>query len=151
MSSVAFSANASSLAGSARSSRWGYAKIAVATVAAAVLANVVVYFVGDAVVGYNPDFLVLSNVSGAVIFTFTAAVVAVLLYGALLRWAANPVKTFNVISAIVFVLTTIPDFTIIPGEEGASNGQTAVLVIMHVVAAAVIVGMLTKLARPQGR
>ena len=151
MSSVAYSANASSLAGSARSSRWGYAKIAVATVVAAVLANVVVYFLGDAVVGYNPDFLVLSNVSGAAIFTFAAAVGAVIVYGALLRWTANPVRNFNVISAIVFVVTTVPDFTIIPGEEGASNGQTAVLVLMHVVAAAVIVGMLTRFARPQDR
>jgi hypothetical protein len=151
MSSVAFSANASSLAGSARSSKWGYAKIAVATVVAAVLANVLVYFVGDAVVGYDPDFLVLSNVSGAVIFTFAAAVGAVLVYGALLRWTANPVRNFNVISAIVFVVTTVPDFTYIPGVEGASNGQTAVLVLMHVVAAAVIVGMLTKLAAPQQR
>ena len=151
MSSIAFSAPTTSAAGSARSSKWGYAKTATATVVAAVLANVLVYFAGDAVVGYNPDFVVLSNVSGAVIFTFAAAVVAVLLYGALLRWTANPVRIFNVVSAIVFVVTTVPDFTYIPGVEGASNGQTAVLVLMHVVAAVVIVGMLTRLARPRGR
>ena len=151
MSSIAFSAPTTSAAGSARSSKWGYAKVALATVVAAVLANVLVYFVGDAVVGYDPDFVVLANVSGAVIFTFAAAAVAVLLYGVLLRWTANPVRNFNVISAVVFVVTTVPDFTYIPGVEGASNGQTAVLVLMHVVAAAVIVGMLTKLANPRGR
>ena len=151
MSSVAFSAPTSSAAGSAQSSKWGYAKIALATVVAAVLANALVYFVGDAVVGYNPDFVVLANVSGAVIFTFAAAVVAVLLFGALLRWTANPVRIFKVIAAIAFVVTTVPDFTYIPGVEGASNGQTAVLVLMHVVAAAVIVGMLTRLAAPRDR
>jgi hypothetical protein len=70
----------------------------------------------------------------------------VLLYGTLRRWTSNPVRIFNVIAAIVFVVTTVPDFTYIPGVEGASNGQTAVLVLMHVVAAAVIVPMLTRLA-----
>ena len=50
-----------------------------------------------------------------------------------------------------FVVTLVPDFTYIPGVDGASNGQTAVLVLMHVVAASVIVGMLTRLVRPAER
>jgi hypothetical protein len=41
------------------------------------------------------------------------------------------------------VVTLLPDFIYIPGVEGASNAQTAVLVLMHVIAAAVIVRMLT--------
>ncbi len=126
-----------------------FARVGLATVVAAVLANVLVYFAGDAVVGYDPDFVVLANASGAVTFTLAAAVGAVLVYGALLRFTANPVRTFNVIAAIVFVVTTVPDFTYIPGVEGASNGQTAVLVLMHTVAAAVIVPMLTRLAPPK--
>ncbi len=52
---------------------------------------------------------------------------------------------------MVFVVTLIPDFTYIPSAPGATAGQTAILVLMHVVAAAVIIGMLTNLARPQGR
>ncbi len=127
-------------------SKGRYAKIALATVAAATLANIAVYVVGDAIVGYNPDFVVLSTLGGTVSFTLTAAIVAVLLYGALLRWTANPVRVFHAISAVVLVVATIPDFTYIPGVEGSSNGQVAVLVVMHLVAAAVIVGMLTKLA-----
>ena len=126
-----------------------FAKVGLATIVAAALANMLVYVAGDAVVGDNPDFLVLANVSGAVLFTFAAAVVAVLLYGALLRWTSNQARIFTVIAAIVFVGTTIPDVTDSPGVEGASNGQTAVLVVMHVVAAAVIVSMLTRLA-PKG-
>ena len=131
---------------STKSGKGRFAKVGLATIVAAVLANVLIYFAGDAVVGYDPDFVVLANVSGAVIFTFAAAVVAVLLYGALLRWTANPVRIFTVIAAIVFVVTTVPDFTYIPGVDGASNGQTAVLVIVHVVVAAVIVSMLAGLA-----
>jgi hypothetical protein len=131
--------------------RGRFALLGLATVAAAVLTNVLVYFAGDAVVGYDPDFVVLANLGGTISFTLVAAVVAVLLYAALLRFARNPVRVFTVVSAVVLVVSTIPDVTYIPGVEGASTGQAAVLVLMHVVAAAVIVGMLTKLARPRTR
>lgn len=132
-------------------SRRRVARVGLLTVVASVLANLVVYFAGDAVVGYNPDFVVLSNASGAVIFTFAAAIGAVLVYAALLRFTRNPARVFTIVSAVVFVATTVPDFTYIPSVEGASNGQTAVLVLMHIVAALVIVRMLTSLNRPRTR
>jgi hypothetical protein len=143
------------LSASAPSSRgisWGrYALVALATVVASVFANVVVYYLGAAVVGYNSGFIVLSNPSGIVLFTVVPAIVATLLYAGLLRFTRRPERIFAVISAIVFVVTTIPDFTYIPTVPGATNGQTAILVLTHVVAAAVIVGMLTRLSRPQAR
>jgi hypothetical protein len=125
-----------------------YARIALATTLSATLANVVVYFLADLFVRYRPDFVILQDVSATVITTAVAGVVASLLYAGLLRFTANPVRNFSVISAIVFVVTTVPDFTYIPGVEGASTAQAAVLVLMHVVAAIIITGMLTKLARP---
>lgn len=149
MSSLALSAPVS---GMSHGESWGrYARVGIATVVAAVLANVLVYFAGDAIVGYDPDFVVLANVSGTILFTLVPAIVATLLYAVLLRRAANPERVFTMISAVVLVVTTIPDFTYIPGVVGASTGQTAILVLMHVVAAAVIVGMLTTYARPRAR
>ncbi len=152
MSSITFSpsiAPSASPSGKTRLVDWSrFARVGLATVVAALIANLLVYFAGDAVVGYDPDFLILANVSGVAIFTFVAAVVAVLVYGGLLRYTRNPVRTFTILSAVVFVVATIPDFTYVPGLEGASNGQTAVLVLTHVVAAAVIVKMLTTRARP---
>jgi len=126
----------------------GFARIGALTVLAAVLANVLVYFLGDLVIRYDPEFLVLGNASGVAIFTFTAAVVAVLVYAGLLRYTANPVRNFGIISAIVFVVTAIPDITYIPSQPGASNAQTALLLLTHLTAAGVIVGMLTTLVRP---
>jgi hypothetical protein len=105
-------------------SKGRYAKIALATTLAATLANAVVYFLADLFVRYHPDFLILQDVSATVITTSVAGVVASLLYAGLLRFTANP------------------------GVEGASTAQAAVLVLMHVVAATIITGMLTKLARP---
>jgi hypothetical protein len=59
------------------------------------------------------------------------------------RFTRHPAAIFSVISAIVFVVTLIPDFTYIPTVPGSSNGQTAILVLMHVIAAGVIVRLLT--------
>ncbi len=155
MSSIATSSpvtvSSSAQQGLRATGRGRFARVGLATVAAATLANVLVYFVGGALVTYDPQFLPLTNVSGAIVFTLPAAIVAVLLYAALLRFARRPARTFTIISLVVFVVTLIPDFTYIPTLPGVTVGQTAVLVLMHIVAAAVIVGMLTKLARPQAR
>jgi hypothetical protein len=137
-------ARAKSAPAAGRAVNWGrYALLGLGTVVAAVLANTVFYYLAAAMVTYDPEFIVLSNPSGAIIFTLVPAIVATLLYAGLLRFTRHPVAIFNVISAVVFVVTLIPDFTYIPTVEGASNGQTAVLVLMHVIAAAVIVRMLT--------
>jgi hypothetical protein len=158
------SANATSLSALGAASRalsapaqspaftWGrYARRGLGIVVAAVLANALFYFLGGALVAYDPEFVVLANVSGAVIFTVVPAIVAVLLYAALLRFTRHPAGIFSVIAAIVFVVTLIPDFTYIPTLPGSSAEQTAILVLMHVIAAGVIVRMLTAPARPQVR
>jgi len=149
MSSIATYTSAQSVSRS--TGRGRYAKIGLATVVAAVLANTLFYYLASPFVHYDAEFNVLTNPSGAIIFTLVPAIGAVLLYGALRRFTANPVRIFHIIAAIFFVVTLIPDFTYIPTVEGASNGQTAVLALMHVIAYAVIAGMLTTLARPEER
>jgi hypothetical protein len=128
----------------ARRFSWGrYALRGLVTVVTAVLANTICYYLGGAAVAYDPDFVVLSNPSGAIIFTVVPAIVAVLLYAGLVRLTTHPAGIFTVISAITFVVTLIPDFTYIPTVPGSSTAQTAVLVLMHVIAAAAIVRLLT--------
>jgi hypothetical protein len=153
MSSVALSSSASSPAPEAsRAVSWGrYALVGLGTVIAAVLANLLVYLIGSVVVGYDPQFVVLANASGTILFTVVPAIVAVLLYAALLRFIRNPARIFTNIAIVVLILSLIPDLTYIPSVPGASSGQTAILMLMHVVAAVVIVGMLTRLTRQQAR
>jgi hypothetical protein len=127
---------------------WGhYALVGLGTIIAAVVANVIVYFIASAFVAYDPRFPPLASVGGAVIFTVVPAIVAVLLYAALLKFAANPVRVFTIIAVIVLIVSWIPDLTYIPSVPGASTAQTAVLMLMHLIAAVVIVGMLTNLTR----
>ncbi len=147
MSSMTSSPAASSES-SSRSVEWGpFAILAFATAAAASIANVLVYYAGDAIIGYDSRFVELSSALGIVIFTVVPAVIAALLYAVLLRKAANPARTFTIVSAVVFVVTLIPDFTIVQTEAGVTNAQTAILILMHAVAAVIIVRMLTTFSR----
>lgn len=127
---------------------WGrYALVGIATIVAAVVANLLVYAIGSLIVRYDPTFLILTNASGTIIFTVVPAIVAVLLYAVLLRATADPARVFTWIAVVVLIVSWIPDLTYIPGVPGASTGQTVVLMVMHAVAALVIVWMLTTYSR----
>src|SRR5919112_2639915 len=147
MSSIAFSSSSSAPVASSSVSRGRFALVGLSTVAAAVIANLLVYALGSVVVGYDPGFIVLANASGTILFTVVPAIVAVLLYAVLMRFTSNPARIFTNIAIVVLILSLIPDLTYIPSVPGATSGQTAILMLMHVVAAVVIVSMLTTLTR----
>jgi Family of unknown function (DUF6069) len=151
MSSTALSSSSSATepVASRTESRGRFALIGLATVAAAVIANLLVYLLGSVVVGYDSQFIILANASGTILFTVVPAIVAVLLYAVLVRFTSNPARIFTNIAVVVLIVSLIPDLTYIPSLPGATSGQTAVLMLMHVVAAVVIVSMLTTLTRPQ--
>jgi hypothetical protein len=73
----------------------------------------------------------------------------VLLYAALMRFTGNPARIFTNIAVVVLILSLIPDLIYIPSLPGATTGQTAILMVMHVVAAVVIVSVLTRQTRSQ--
>jgi hypothetical protein len=151
MSSTALPLSSSASVTSPAVGRGRFVLVGLATVAAAVIANLLVYLLGSVVVGYNPQFIVLANASGTILFTVVPAIVAVLVYAALMRFTSNPARIFTNIAVVVLIVSLIPDLTYIPSVPGATSGQIAVLMLMHVVAAIVIVSMLTTLTRPQGR
>ena len=125
--------------------KWSrYARRALATTVVAVEANTAFYYLAQLVVSYDPTFVVLANPMGAISFTLVPAIVASLMYAPLARLTRHAVRIFEVIAAITFVVTLIPDFTYIPTVDGSSPAQTAVLVLMHVIAAIAIVRGLTR-------
>jgi len=130
-------------------SRRRFVLVGLGTVIAAVLANLIVYFIGSLVVGYDPQFVVLADASGTILFTVVPAIIAVLLYAALMRFTRDPARIFTNIAVVVLILSLIPDLIYIPSVPGATTGQTAILMVMHVVAAVVIVSVLTTQTRSQ--
>jgi ACR3 family arsenite efflux pump ArsB len=124
-----------------------FALLGLGTVVASVAANTLCYYLGNVFVAYDPEFLPLSDVSGAIICTAVPAIAAVLIYAGLLHFTRQPARIFTIISAIVFVVTLIPDLTYVPDLAGSTNPQIAILLSMHVIAAGVIVRMLTSSPR----
>jgi hypothetical protein len=147
MSSIAFSSSSSAPVASRSVSRGWFALVGLATVAAAVIANLLVYALGSVIVDYDPQFIILANASGTILFTVVPAIVAVLVYAVLTRFSGNPARIFTNIAVVVLIVSLIPDLTYIPSVPGATSGQTAILMLMHVVAAGVIVWMLTNFTR----
>ena len=127
------------------------ARVGLATVVAATAANTLIYFAAGTLVSYDPRFLPLANVSGAIVFTLPAAIVAVLVYAALLRFARKPGTHLHDHLRRRLRRRDDPGLHVHPDGTGRTVAQTAILVLMHIVAAAVIVRMLTALARPQAR
>ncbi len=137
--------SATSSSTATRDVNWGqFALVGLGTIVAAVLANVLVYYIGGAVVDYDPQFLPLASVGGAVIFTVFPAIIAVVIYAILLRFTLNPARIFTIIAVVALIISLIPDLTYIPTVPGVTTAQTAMLLLMHFVAAAVIVGILTR-------
>jgi hypothetical protein len=113
----------------------------------AAVANAVVYFVayrlgamprdvavqGSGSITLEP--VVFASVIGAVGATIVFAIVALLA-------RRRPIRTFSVVAAVVLVLSFYTPFTI----PGAPVAMVATLLLMHVVAAVVIVGVLARLA-----
>jgi hypothetical protein len=126
-----------------------FAMRGLATIVAAVLANTLFYYLGDLLIGYNPDFIMLATPGGTIVMTVFPAVIAVLLYAALLKLTRHAARIFSIVSARVLVASFVPDVTYVPTVPGSSDAQVVILMVMHVIAAAVIVQMLTSAARPR--
>ena len=134
----------------ARPNAWvRFGLVGFGTVVAAVVANVLVYGAGRRLTGDDRAFGPLADVSRTVLFTLVPAVAAVLLYAVLLRLTGDPSRTFIPIAVAAFVLTLGVDLVYLLSVHGATVEQTAILVLMHLVAAGVIVGVLTSHVHPQ--
>lgn len=115
--------------------------------ASVAIANAVVYVVASALGTMPQDFIVegsgpitlapvvLSSLIGAAGATVVFAVVALL--------AQRPIRTFRIVAAVVLMLSFATPLTI----PGAPLSMILTLELMHVVAAVLITGMLTTLAR----
>lgn len=158
MSSIAMS---SSAPGNSRSVDWRrFAPVGLGTVVAAVIANILVSIIGNALVADDQRIAGVANIGRTIVITLIPAIVAVLLYAVLLRITDNPAHVFTtiagvivatIVATVVFALTLLPDFTYTASPPGAAGGKTAILVLMVVVASGVTVWMLTTFTRPDRR
>lgn len=129
---------------------WGrlvLAALLAAFVAAA--ANAVVYLVAAAAGAMTQGVVV--NGRGPITLPVVAAVSAqgavagAVVYALICRFARRPGRVFRVVAVVALVLSLAGPFTL----PGAPISMILALELMHVVAAAVVVGLLTTMAAPK--
>lgn len=115
-----------------------------------IIANLIVLFVlGPQVSGPTP--LHALSVLPVAILSFIGAVGAIIVYGILRIFMKNPNRTFIFISILVFLASLIPDYLLLGSTSefavGATIPSVSTLMLMHAVAALIIVATLVKLTK----
>ena len=110
----------------------------------AAVANVVVYLIASAA-GAIPQTVLIPGMNmpitvvPVILNSFVPAILAGALLALLNRFARRPVRIFRIIAVVLLLLSFVNPFTI----PGAPMAMILTLNFMHVVAAAIIVGVLT--------
>ena len=117
---------------------------------AAAVVNALVYFVASGL-GFIPRSVLIPLASGqapltvgpVVITSVIGAIGAAIVFALIGLFARRPVRLFRIVAAVVLVLSLVGPATI----PGAPVAMMLSMEVMHVVAWAVSVGLLTTLAR----
>lgn len=126
--------------------------VALLAALAAALANTLVYYAALGL-GFIPQDVLIASPGGeapltvgpVVISSLAGAVAAAVVFAVVGLLSRRPVRTFRIVAAVALVLSFVPPVTI----AGAPIAMIVSLEVMHVVAWAVIVGLLTTLARKE--
>ena len=118
-----------------------------------VIANYILLMVGKPFTHVPDTFMTLS--AGPVIaWSIFGTIGAGITYMLTRKFAQNPNKAFIRISAVVLILSFIPDVLIHGKDSGPFVGVTwsavFLLMLMHVAAAGILVYILTKYTKPKG-
>lgn len=128
---------------------WGrLARAGMVAVALAVAANVLIRTVAVSVFGIGEGFPPL-GVGPTVVFTVAGVVGAVVVFGAMLRFARRPVRLFRRVALAVLLVSLVPDLLLLlfsGSIPGTTTAAVLTLMVEHVAAWAVAVGVLTRSA-----
>jgi hypothetical protein len=122
-----------------------------ATIAVAVVANLLVLAIVKAVAQPNPAFLPLS--AGAVTaFTTLGVGLGAIVFAIIARRSQRPTRTFRIVAVIALVLSILPNLGLMANPSSAPMpGGTAsdygLLILFHIVAGLVAIVLLPRLAR----
>ena len=117
-------------------------------VVGAIVATSVVRWAAVAVLDIPPEFLPLAGPVPVILFTAVAGIGAVGVFAVAGQVSSRPERVYRWIAVVVLLLSFVPDVWLLSEGaaeiyEGATPAGVAVLMALHVVAAAVIVPVLT--------
>ena len=121
----------------------------IAAIVAASVVNVIVYYIADAAGAFPDGFRFdapggeTSMGVGNVIFTTTFYLaIGGIVFGVISRLTTRPVRMFWYVAAVAFLLSLFTPFTI-----DAPGDMVVTLLLMHLLAAVIGVGVMTRVAR----
>lgn len=115
-----------------------------------VIANLVVQAIGVRVANVSPAFMPLASPAPIVMFTAIGVALAVVVFAVVARRASRPFTTYRAVATVALVLSVIPNVLLLfnsANVPGASAGAVVILIVMHVVAYLISVGLLTSQTR----
>jgi hypothetical protein len=120
-----------------------------ASVAAAVVVNLLVYFVLAALLDLSRDFLSFTPVP-ITLLTAAGTFAGVLVLAALTRLVRNPIRTYTFVAAGALVLSLIPNLLLMQNPDaaplpGGTPQHFAVLMIFHITAAVTHIAVVHRL------
>jgi hypothetical protein len=117
------------------------------TIVVAAVANSIVRLLAVSLFSISPDFIQLEPGPPAV-FSVVGVLGAVIVFAIIARFSRRPIRLFRIVALIVLLISFVPDIGLLAtGAPGATPLSVGVLMLMHVVAWAISVGMLTRLTR----
>lgn len=119
-------------------------------IVAATAGNVILQQLAVAALQPDPAFMPLTLMP-PIFLTVIGVLGAVLVYALVGRFARNPIPLFRRIALVTLVVSFIPDIMMLVTNfnPGTTLANVVVLILMHIVAWAIAVEMLTRLAGPE--
>jgi hypothetical protein len=116
-------------------------------IVASILANLLLRQIAVAALRPDPVFQPLTF-GPPIALTALGVLGAVIVFGLVARFARDPIPLFRRIALVVLIVSFVPDILmLVTNTPGATVANVLVLMLMHVVAWAISVELLTRLTR----
>jgi hypothetical protein len=117
-------------------------------IVAAIAANALLRQIAVAALRPDERFMPLTPAM-PIVFTLIGGLGAVIVFALVGRFARRPITLFRRIALVTLLVSLVPDILMLATgfNPGTTAANVAVLILMHMVAWAILVGMLTRLAR----
>jgi hypothetical protein len=117
------------------------------TVAASMIGVLIVRIIAVAILHPDPRPMALGW-AAPIVFTVVLVTAAVLVFAGVARFSKNPIRTYGIVAFIALLLSFLPDVGFARASMPGANWPNAIaLMVMHVVAWAITVQMLTRLTQ----
>ena len=119
------------------------------TIVGAVIATLVVRAAAMAVLDIPAAFPPLAGSGPTIFLTVVGVLGGVGVFAAVCRWASQPIRLFRIIVGVALLVSFVPDILLLTNDAfpGTTVTSVSTLMFQHLVAAAIVVWMLTMKGR----